>query len=555
MMAKRLRQPGAQSTGHCRAGRSADMRTSRLKLEQKTRPHRIRLRTVLQSLSATTAAALVSPHSGREAEPGPAASVRVPAAAPPPPRAPPHPPPSFAAALRKPKALSRPRAAANLRRQPAAGSRALWVQAEGTRLRSGLASPLAGRETEARGSKQLPQGAQSASARPVRGPRVSRLQSAIPRPHAPPAHPERGWERLSAPALARERAGRQTRPTRCESCCRPACPRLSPPGHTFPLVQGPCAHIRSTLRTPLSALPRSPSPPRPLAHSHRHSGRSFPASPLPRPPRRARGGFWRPGAPAPDRDRDPLPPARRGAEAGVAAPSARSAGGVRRGAQRRGEGALARSLSAAHTPGRMMNKLYIGNLSPAVTADDLRQLFGDRKLPLAGQVLLKSGYAFVDYPDQNWAIRAIETLSAAPQLSQPARSGGRPLPSPRGSGHPLPSELQPCRDPVSLRGSPRLPLCGHLALSWRPELLSRVPPPPYLAKPRSPRSLTFPSPPGSGTPQNPASPPLIGPYPFPCLVPRIARPPAYPELYTLFEPPPHRAPLSVPHFRHPSAPP
>ncbi|XP_012495545.1 PREDICTED: insulin-like growth factor 2 mRNA-binding protein 2 isoform X1 [Propithecus coquereli] len=64
----------------------------------------------------------------------------------------------------------------------------------------------------------------------------------------------------------------------------------------------------------------------------------------------------------------------------------------------------------------MMNKLYIGNLSPAVTADDLRQLFGDRKLPLAGQVLLKSSYAFVDYPDQNWAIRAIETLSGKVEL-------------------------------------------------------------------------------------------------------------------------------------------
>ncbi|KAI6063138.1 Insulin-like growth factor 2 mRNA-binding protein 2 isoform X2 [Aix galericulata] len=60
---------------------------------------------------------------------------------------------------------------------------------------------------------------------------------------------------------------------------------------------------------------------------------------------------------------------------------------------------------------RRMNKLYIGNLSPAATADDLKRLFGDRKLPLAGQVLLKSGYAFVDFPDQNWAIRAIETLS------------------------------------------------------------------------------------------------------------------------------------------------
>lgn len=63
-----------------------------------------------------------------------------------------------------------------------------------------------------------------------------------------------------------------------------------------------------------------------------------------------------------------------------------------------------------------MNKLYIGNLSPAATADELRQLFGDRKLPLAGQVLLKSGYAFVDYPDQNWAIRAIETLSGKVEL-------------------------------------------------------------------------------------------------------------------------------------------
>lgn len=63
-----------------------------------------------------------------------------------------------------------------------------------------------------------------------------------------------------------------------------------------------------------------------------------------------------------------------------------------------------------------MNKLYIGNLSPAVTADDLRQLFGDRKLPLTGPVLLKAGYAFVDYPDQNWAIRAIETLSGKVEL-------------------------------------------------------------------------------------------------------------------------------------------
>lgn len=89
---------------------------------------------------------------------------------------------------------------------------------------------------------------------------------------------------------------------------------------------------------------------------------------------------------------------------------------------------------------RRMNKLYIGNLSPAATADDLKRLFGDRKLPLAGQVLLKSGYAFVDFPDQNWAIRAIETLSGErsrgpPRLPPPGPPPAAPLPpGPAGSG-------------------------------------------------------------------------------------------------------------------------
>ncbi|GLD52032.1 insulin-like growth factor 2 mRNA-binding protein 2 isoform X1 [Lates japonicus] len=62
-----------------------------------------------------------------------------------------------------------------------------------------------------------------------------------------------------------------------------------------------------------------------------------------------------------------------------------------------------------------MNKLYVGNLSPSVTVEDLKQLFGERKLPVADQVLLKSGYAFVDFPDQNSAIKAIETLSGHTQ--------------------------------------------------------------------------------------------------------------------------------------------
>lgn len=58
-----------------------------------------------------------------------------------------------------------------------------------------------------------------------------------------------------------------------------------------------------------------------------------------------------------------------------------------------------------------MNKLYIGNLSPTVTVEDLYQLFREKNLPVPEQVLLKSGYAFVDFPDQNSAIKAIEILS------------------------------------------------------------------------------------------------------------------------------------------------
>ncbi|XP_063067913.1 insulin-like growth factor 2 mRNA-binding protein 2 isoform X2 [Engraulis encrasicolus] len=63
-----------------------------------------------------------------------------------------------------------------------------------------------------------------------------------------------------------------------------------------------------------------------------------------------------------------------------------------------------------------MNKLYVGNLSPTVTVEDLKQLFDERKLPVTDQVLLKTGYAFVDFPDQKWAIKAIETLSGKAEL-------------------------------------------------------------------------------------------------------------------------------------------
>ncbi|XP_037542852.1 insulin-like growth factor 2 mRNA-binding protein 2a isoform X2 [Nematolebias whitei] len=63
-----------------------------------------------------------------------------------------------------------------------------------------------------------------------------------------------------------------------------------------------------------------------------------------------------------------------------------------------------------------MNKLYVGNLSPSVTVEDLTQLFGETELPAPEQVLLKSGYAFVDFPDPNSAIKAIESLSGKAEI-------------------------------------------------------------------------------------------------------------------------------------------
>ncbi|XP_072507024.1 insulin-like growth factor 2 mRNA-binding protein 3 isoform X5 [Notamacropus eugenii] len=58
-----------------------------------------------------------------------------------------------------------------------------------------------------------------------------------------------------------------------------------------------------------------------------------------------------------------------------------------------------------------MNKLYIGNLSDSVSPVDLESIFNDSKIPYTGSFLVKAGYAFVDCPDENWAMKAIETLS------------------------------------------------------------------------------------------------------------------------------------------------
>lgn len=78
-----------------------------------------------------------------------------------------------------------------------------------------------------------------------------------------------------------------------------------------------------------------------------------------------------------------------------------------------------------------MNKLYIGNLSDHAGPADLESVFKDAKIPVAGPFLVKTGYAFVDCPDEGWALKAIEALSGG------ARARGRGVPGLR-SCHPGP---------------------------------------------------------------------------------------------------------------------
>ncbi|RXM34765.1 Insulin-like growth factor 2 mRNA-binding protein 1 [Acipenser ruthenus] len=63
-----------------------------------------------------------------------------------------------------------------------------------------------------------------------------------------------------------------------------------------------------------------------------------------------------------------------------------------------------------------MNKLYIGNLSENVTPEDLEKVFQDSKISFTGQFLVKTGYAFVDCPDDQWAMKAIEAFSGNVEL-------------------------------------------------------------------------------------------------------------------------------------------
>ncbi|KAM6174817.1 insulin-like growth factor 2 mRNA-binding protein 1 isoform 4-T4 [Erethizon dorsatum] len=63
-----------------------------------------------------------------------------------------------------------------------------------------------------------------------------------------------------------------------------------------------------------------------------------------------------------------------------------------------------------------MNKLYIGNLNESVTPADLEKVFAEHKISYSGPFLVKSGYAFVDCPDEHWAMKAIETFSGKVEL-------------------------------------------------------------------------------------------------------------------------------------------
>ncbi|XP_061598711.1 insulin-like growth factor 2 mRNA-binding protein 3 isoform X2 [Cololabis saira] len=63
-----------------------------------------------------------------------------------------------------------------------------------------------------------------------------------------------------------------------------------------------------------------------------------------------------------------------------------------------------------------MNKLYIGNVSAEASEEDFETIFEQWKIPHSGPFLVKTGYAFVDCPDEKAAMRAIDVLSGKVEL-------------------------------------------------------------------------------------------------------------------------------------------
>uniref|UniRef100_A0A7N8XUQ1 Insulin-like growth factor 2 mRNA binding protein 3 n=1 Tax=Mastacembelus armatus TaxID=205130 RepID=A0A7N8XUQ1_9TELE len=63
-----------------------------------------------------------------------------------------------------------------------------------------------------------------------------------------------------------------------------------------------------------------------------------------------------------------------------------------------------------------MNKLYIGNVSAEASEKDFETIFEQWKIPHSGPFLVKTGYAFVDCPDEKAAMKAIDVLSGKVEL-------------------------------------------------------------------------------------------------------------------------------------------
>lgn len=122
-----------------------------------------------------------------------------------------------------------------------------------------------------------------------------------------------------------------------------------------------------------------------------------------------------------------------------------------------------------------MNKLYIGNLSENAAPSDLESIFKDAKIPVSGPFLVKTGYAFVDCPDEGWALKAIEALSggargwaggrwARPAPFGVARAGAAAragaLSGTAGTGRPAPRAPPGLQAPVPPASAPSAPAAG-----------------------------------------------------------------------------------------------